>query len=637
MPRNARLAALLACALVSVPAMATTPMRLVLFDDLPSGPMALGEEDQRYLAFGESIFDFYSDRQFSALSTLVVNQARGLFNQETAYAELLMGELYVSYGLPRVAETIFDSLLRQDMLAQTRAETFLHKAQLHYRHGEYATARRLLESRPLQALPPELAGKRQLMLANILINEGNFSAAASQLESVDPGSVAGAYARYNMAVAQLRGGDLPRGLSALWQVVRLPPQDGEINALRDRAALTTGLTELRRGQLEEARHALLQVRADGPFSNEALMVLGLVNFERGDARAALPLWLELARRHPAHESVQEALLLAPRAYEELGADSQALAGYRIAAERYRDALHQVEQAIRNVDQPGWLNTLADNGGQRREVDPMARLARFEQASGEEMPYLYALFASHRFAEQHHQYQQIARLRELLERRQRELPVLIDTALQRQRQQEQVLSNAEQRLKDLQARQERLSEQAERLAMAMRDRLDMSAPEHVADLPQSFMWQRIEALMSQPMDRRQRERLERVRGLLLWEIANEAAPRRRAQSERVSGLRDETRVQGLRTAAVAQLVADNREASRSDLPARLRAESARIDALIADADATLAELTQQLKNEALRALAERRTRLGEQLGEAHLAIARIQDAAYSRRGAGERRP
>ncbi|MCH8543134.1 MAG: tetratricopeptide repeat protein [Alcanivorax sp.] len=589
----------------------------------------MSQEEQRYLVFGEAIFDYYSDRQFSTLSGLRVNQARGLFNGDTGYAELLMGELYVSYGLPEEAEVIFDRLLARDMLEQTRAETWLHKAALHYRQGEHAAARRILEGPPVQALPEALAARRQLMLANILIDQEDFPAATRQLEQVTLTSISGAYARYNVAVARLRNGDLRNGLRALDDVMQLPPDNEEIRALRDRAALTKGLTQLRDGNFSGARDALIQVRADGPFSNEALMVLGLVNFERGAPRAALPLWMELITRHPAHESVQEAMLLAPRAFEELGAEPQALAGYQQAAVNYRAALHQVERAIRNVDQADWLPQLADNRGQQREVDPMARLARFEAAQGEEMPYLYALFASHGFSERHHQYQQITRLRELLERRQRELPALQETLTQRQQQHARVIRTGQARLQAMQQQQARLAEEAEMVHMAMSAPLDIQQPGDMADLPQSIMWQRLQALGAQPgLAPQQRRRLDRLRGLLLWDIAHGAEPRRVEQEKTARALRDETRIQALRAAAIEQLLSDAKAAENTQLASRLQARKADIATLMDEADEALAELAQQLKNEALRVLAARRARLGEQLGEAHLAIARLQDAAYT---------
>ncbi|AJD47914.1 hypothetical protein S7S_07490 [Isoalcanivorax pacificus W11-5] len=607
--------------------------RLVLFEDIPLGPLSLGLEEQRYLAFGEAIFDYYSDHQFAALSGLKVNQVRGLFDEHTEYAELLLGELFVNYGLPAQAEEIFDRLLKQDILSRTRAETWLHKADLHYRQGQYDAARDILESNRLRDLKPEQQPRRQLMLANILINQGEFRAATRELDAVDPNSLAGAYAGYNIGVAMIRADQTDAGLARLDRVAGLPPGDEEINALKDRAALAIGLTELQRQRFDQARAALLRIRADGPFSNEALMALGLANYERGAARAALPLWLELVRRNPAHESVQEAMLLAPRAYEDLGAQTQALAGYRFAAEQFRNALRDIEQAIRSVDEAGWLASLTPDQVDSRSSDPMAWLTRFGTARGAQVTYLHALFAERGFAENYRQYQQLVRLRDTLARHQRELPVLLATLSQRQHQLDGILPRIRAELVALRQQQQQLSDSTMLLAMGMPRQLDIDTPEDLAGLPQLIMWQRIDALLDSGRgSSRQRDRLARLRGLLLWDIANQAPEQRQRQEQDSAALRTDAELVGLRIAALEQLVRDASLALRSDLGARLNAQEQRIDRLLADADSAINDLGQVLKNDALRVLAQQRVRLGEHLAEAHLSAARLQDtSANSGRG------
>jgi hypothetical protein len=53
-------------------------------------------------------------------------------------------------------------------------------------------------------------------------------------------------------------------------------------------------------------------------------------------------------------------------------------------------------------------------------------------------------------------------------------------------------------------------------------------------------------------------------------------------------------------------------------------------MITDTEKLMAQLGQLLKNDALQVLAENRIQLGEQLAEAHLAMARVQDTSFSER-------
>ena len=597
--------------------------------------MALEREDHQYLRFGEATFDFYRDRKFDALSKVLVGREQGLFGEDTSHAELLLGDLYVSYGLTDRAEEIFTRLLDRDILAQTRAETWFHTAALHYRQGEPDRTVEILDSERMDALAEELADQRRLMAANAHIYLENFDEAVRHLDRVEGGTLAAAYANYNMGVAMIRADHIDRGLEVLETVINMGGNDGEIRALRDRAALTVGLTELRRGDPERARTVLRRVRSDGPFSNEAMMILGLANYYRGEPRQALPLWLELVQRNPGHESVQEALILAPRAYEELGAKPQAMAGYQFAAERYREELRRVEVAIRNIDEPGWLKSLLpDEGPEAVNQDPMALMASHGIARGEEMAYLHQLFASHTFSERFRQYQQVLRLRQLLEQKRDEIPALREVHAHRQHQLERALPGVRENLVEVSERRRQLRSAARELEAAVPRELDMSRPEDLAALPQAIMLERVRE-MEHEMERGgatpgQRERLRRVRGLLLWDIAHNAEETRTWQEQTSENLVERTGIAEMRVAAVEELVREGslalQEAEHADngIDTRLLRQQERVDEMLESADVALEQLGQILKNDAFRVLAEIRRRLGEQLGEVHLSMARIQE-------------
>lgn len=600
--------------------------------DMPTRSMPLDEQDHQYLRFGEATFDYYSNRQFRAMSTVLVERERGLFHEGTTHSELLLGDLYVRYGLPDRAEEIFTRLLQQDILAQTRAETWYHTAALHYRQGEADRAAEILDSDRMDNLSEDLADQRHLMAANAHIHLENFDRAVEHLNRVRSGSVAAAYANYNMGVAMIRSGRVDSGLDILNGVINLARGDEEINALKDRAALTAGLTELQRGQPGEAREILSQVRSNGPFSNEAMMTMGLANYYRGESRQALPLWLELVRRNPGHESVQEALMLAPQAYEELGAKPQALAGYRFAAERYREELRKVEVAIRNIDRPEWVESLLpEEGAEVVNQDPMALLGSLGLAQGEEMDYLHQLFASHTFAERFRQYQQVLRLQRILRQRHKEIPALREIHAHRQSRLREALPTVRAELVDLKSRRRGLRDAALELEQQIPARLDMSRPQDLAALPQLIMWQRVNRLEEQASRRgisgRDQERLRRVRGLLLWDIAHDAEETREQQEEDSRRLVRDTGIAEMRVAALEELVREGTLALREEdngLREELAALESEVESQLDSARTTLEQLEQILKNDALRVLAEIRRSLGEQLGEVHLAMARIQE-------------
>lgn len=612
--------------------------KLVQFAPINQGATPLSTEEKRYLAFGEVMFDYYRGEKFNALTRLLMNQKNGLFGSETDYAELLLGDLYVTFGLPEQAEKHFNRLLEKDLLAQTRAETWFHKGVLHYKEGRYDKAIEVLDSNKVEALPQQLMARRNLMLANLYMYQDDFSGALKFLYGIPSDTKEGAYANYNMGVAMIRSGHPDQGIKLLRAVMNLAPGDVETNALKDRAALAVGLTELQRENFADARAALQTVRADGPFSNEALLALGMANFDRGAPKKALPLWLELVRRNPGHQSVQEALLLAPRAYEELGAMPQALAGYQFAADTYRQELKQVERAILDIDRAQWLEELKPATPSREEVpDPMAEVRDYTSSAGPEMTYLYKLFASHDFSRMFHQYLELERLRQLLNKWERDLPVLGETLARQKTRFAGNLAPVRSNFVEVRKRQQDLEVRATELLNGIPATLDMDHPENLASLPELIMLNKVRALedaLKGPAQdwagRQYRERLRRVRGLLLWDIAADAAEQRQQQEQQAAQLARESQVAAVRIQALETLVREATARLRGDLDKRLSTHYQTISRLRRDIDKLINDLRQILKNDALQVLAESRKTLGNRLGEAHLAIARVQDESVSAR-------
>lgn len=620
----------LMCALQ--PAAGQDSDKLVQFDVPDQGAMPLGKEEKRYLVFGEAMYEYYSGRKFAALTDLLVSRKRGYFGQgDTDYAELLMGELYVTLGLPEQAEALFDQLLAKDLLRRTRAETWFHKGVLHYQEGDNDKAIEVLESDNLDGLPQHLRSTRALMLANLYMYQEDFSGALQYLYDIPTDTKEGAYANYNMGVAMVRSGQADQGTELLRTVMNLAPGDTETNALKDRAALAIGLTELRREKFATARQALLNVRADGPFSNDALLALGMVNFDRGAPKKALPLWLELVRRDTGHKAVQEALMLAPRAYEELGAMPQALAGYQFAANTYRQELKQVEMAIRDIDRAEWLESLKPPTPPEREVpDPMAEMESYTAGSGPEMAYLYKLFASHSFSRMFRQYMELDRLRQLLNLWERELPAMGETLATQKSVISGSLDAVRSNLVEIRKQQAELEMRAQELAANIPTKLDMTRPEDLASLPELIMWNRVNALQDELDGRngRQAERLRRIRGLLLWDIASDASEQRSKQENQANNLVEQAAVAGVRVQALEQLVRDSTLRLRGDMASRFTEQYQHLSSLQEKIDLLIDDVKQALKNDALEVLAKSRQELADRLGEAHLAIARVQDESVS---------
>ena len=363
----------------------------------------------------------------------------------------------------------------------------------------------------------------------------------------------------------------------------------------------------------------------------ALLALGMVNYDRGNPKKALPLWLELVQRDPGHKAVQEALMLAPRAYEDLGAKPQSLAGYQHAADTYRQELRNVETAIRQINEIEWLEKLKPETPPERAVpDPMSDLDDYTAKSGPQMTYLYKLFASHEFARMFRQYVQLDRLRMLLGQWERALPAMGETLARQKSELSAAMDPVRKQLVTARQQQRKLETRAHKLVSDIPARPSMERPEDVAGYEELIMWQRVQKL-EKKLDNasgRQAERLRRVRGLLLWDIARDAEQQRQQQQRHAGNLVEKTALAGVRTQSVEQLVRDATRRVRGDLDERFSDKYRRLGSLQDEVNALIDDVKQVLKNDALEVLAERRQRLADSLGQARLAIARVQDESVS---------
>ncbi|WP_348678497.1 tetratricopeptide repeat protein [Alcanivorax profundi] len=627
-PRFLRPCLLAVC--VAAGASSSHAAKVEFFDDIDMGPIPLGVEEHRYLAFGEVMFDFYRHANFDAINKLLVNQHQELFNEDTDYAQLLLGDLYVTYGLPGNAEIIFNRLLKKDILSRTRAQTWLHKAALHYREGNLDEAAMILDGDNIKGLEAADEARRRLMLANILMAEQDFIGAMDYLNTVPVDTDEGRYATYNMGVAMIRAGHGDDGLKLLKSLLNAGGNSDQALALRDRAALAAGLTEIRNGNLESARSDLRKVRSDGPFSEDALLALGLANYRAGDIKKALPLWLEAVRRNSNHPSVQEALMLAPRAYEELGGMPQALAGYQYAASQYRESMKDIQRAINRIQESGWAENLLPE-----DVNEMGFLPANsdDMAAGGELSYLYKLFSSNAFSQRFEHYRQIHQIKNMVEHWQRSLPAMQESYAIQQSSLNKYLPHVRQSVSEQIRRQERLSVATDQLASDIPNYVDMSEPQHVATPEQAIMWSKVDGLARQfgtisGSSHQNALRLRRVRGLLLWDIAHQSVEQREKQIQDAATLQDQNQVLAERVAAVKQQIRDATLRTRDDLGARLASQSQRIERIRVETIKTLEALEKSMQNDALKLLQSNQKKLADQLAEAHLSIARIQDTSVS---------
>ena len=307
-------------------------------NQVPADPPAHPVLDPHY---GDVLFEFYQGRYFPAITKLEVSQHFDRMQHHADEAEILRGGLLLSYGLHKQAAEVFEALLARSAPPSVRDRAWYFLAKIRYQRGLMPEAADAL-GRIEHVLPAPLEGDRKLLQANVLMAVGDNAGASKILAPIAGPKSEDLYARFNLGVAMIRGGDVGHGTNMLDDLGRQTMSDEESRALRDKANVALGFAAMKAGKPMEARDYLQRVRLQGLQANAALLGFGWAADAVGNPKQALVPWLELAGRDPSDPSVLEAQLAVPYAYAELRADAQAL-------QRYENAIANFETEDANID------------------------------------------------------------------------------------------------------------------------------------------------------------------------------------------------------------------------------------------------------------------------------------------------
>ncbi len=367
----------------------------------------------RDLAYGEALFRFYEGDYFKAITRLQVAWQQQLLPNHRDDAQLLLGGLYLSYGLHQEAGDIFARLLDQNVEAAVRNRARLYLARIWYQRGYLDRAETALMEMRGEGMAPAMDAERRLLMTYVRMSQGRYQEAVEALGAWrDEKGADNAYGRYNLGISLVRSGQGEQGFELLDALGQMHANDEEMRALRDKANLALGYTYLQQDKAQQARAYLERVRLDGLASGKALLGLGWAESSQGRHKEALKPWLALSRRGAFDTAVQEAQLAIPYALLQLDAENQAIAYYEQAIAAFQGETRQLQRLRKAFTQGG----VAQNFLQDDEMDGMGWYWRLDKLPpGVESRYLYELLSRHEFQEVLKNYRDLQYLAHNLER------------------------------------------------------------------------------------------------------------------------------------------------------------------------------------------------------------------------------
>ena len=622
LPRLSLVAVLVAGALATAGARAADDP-----DKVPADPPKHPVMDPHY---GDVLFEFYQGRYFPAITKLEVSQHFERMQHHADEAEILRGGLLLSYGLHKQAAEVFEALLARGAPPSVRDRAWYFLAKIRYQRGLMPEASQAL-GRIEHRLPAPLEDDRRLLQANVMMALGDNAGASKILAPIAGPKGDDLFARYNLGVAMIRGGEVAQGTKILDLLGQQTMPDEEGRALRDKANVALGFAALKDEQALDARKYLQRVRLEGIESNAALLGFGWAADALSQPRAALVPWLELAGRDQSDPAVLEAQLAVPYAYAELHADAQALKRYETAIVNFQTADADIDATIAAIregklveglmarnpgEDMGWFQTFRD-----LPLMPHARL-------------LTPVIAGNEFQEAFKNYRDLRFLTHNLADWHDNLGVFGDMLATRR----QAFAD---RLPKIRAQQDasgnnitRLQQRSDDNAAALKQAEDVQDGVAFADADERALQERLQRVTdtlaklppdTDPSLAEAHDRLRRVAGALAWQLAHEYPARawsaKKGQKQTEDALVD-ARVHDEQLAR-----AQREEPARfedfarriAELDARLNILAPRVAALSTEQQAALQEIT-------ITELKAQKERLAAYTAQARFAVAQLYDRA-----------
>ena len=581
---------------------------------------AQAQEPLQSLRYGATLFHYYQQDYFNALTELLVGQQLSELGEHDDEARLLHGGMALSYGMRQRAQNLFEAHLADAGDGVDRDMAWFYLGKLAWQRDDAPGAMYSLS----RIAPDYSGGARQeadFLRASIELYGGNDATARALLDSLDEASAWRYYLAYNLGARHAARGEWGESYRFFASFVDWQADTDETRDLQDRGLTAAAYTLLSAGAPAEAQGIFRQVRLDSAASERALLGYGWSSAQQGDYLAALSPWQTLAQRSILDQNVRESLLAVPYAYAQLGSDSGALQQYRNAAGLFDGALSGLQraiEAIRTEPMTQLLGLPGDSGGEwlfTADLPPR----------GEYAAYFEHLASRHEFQVAQRELLDLYSIAGHLQRADSRIEVLRGVDAHQQRVWAEITRG--ERRAALGEKQQRLLQQFEQLRSRTLQAIAAGDHRALGDSEGQARWARLEradaTAAATGAGANHTERLRLLRGLLLWQD-NEAFPARAWEARRsLQALEQEVAQSAVALRRVDEAIALK---SQSDFSPRIDAIAARIAAQQAQVTDTIALAETDLRQLAVTELEQQAEQLSRALAQSELAIARLYDRA-----------
>lgn len=311
------------------------------------------------LLYKNSLFHYYSGDYITALTKTLINEQQSKIDKHQTKNKLLLGGIYLAYGLDYDAKHIFETMHNSAIDEETRNIIWFYIGRDLYHNFDYENAETSLEK-----MSQNISRKNKLdkenILSNVYVHNNNVDDLSKLLASKNQSDESSDYLRFNLGIAYLRNNSPDMGKKYLLEVANIKPTNFEQASLRDKAKLHLANIAFKDKDYKSTIKYTDEINANGLYSESAIYLSALSYSIIGNTKKAYSLLTALKLKDSKNIYKYYSILLIARILEQNGELDEALQVLNNGVQTIKSEKDELNVLLTQIRNDFFLTDLAKN-------------------------------------------------------------------------------------------------------------------------------------------------------------------------------------------------------------------------------------------------------------------------------------
>jgi len=317
------------------------------------------------LTYGTVLYEYFQEDNQAALLNALVAEKQHRRGENVTRFDLAAGSFAFADGMYGYAQETFAAIPETEIEQIDQLRLAFHLAREYHRRQAWQPLSEQLEKIELgknwfgrRRLHPEV----EYMRAELAIHRDQFEAAQGHLNGMQETNPLRAYGLFNLGVAYRRAGQLSAAKATFAALAQLPAYSDEAFDLGQRAKLALALIARQQQDMQSAEQVLSALPVGGRYQEVAMAALGGLAMDNSDYELAARIWMTLQQQDYWTPSTATARLGFPLSLERMAGDGRtttgmALVQFQQAERSFMSRLDSLTRLSLDAQDPQWVQGL----------------------------------------------------------------------------------------------------------------------------------------------------------------------------------------------------------------------------------------------------------------------------------------